>query len=577
MIADTLLTYHRVTPDLLPRIPAQAQIIAMRRYMDMHRDQDIRFQQDPPLIEPASGLPLQHFVNNWNSLQDRLDSMDTARPIAIRLTEQLCDLLGFSALENRTFKSLFGYMVKAPALRLSIPPRFPIIFLLKRDLSDKDVGDVRDLMRVLNATSFFALLVVVDAEPGSRESAKELRRLVRSGADDFIVLDYHDLCSLFLAMDAEHQLIKLILAQVDLSVVSPYVVSGPVSENMFFGRDYELKAIMRTVRDHSFAIVGGRRIGKTSVLTKVHRLMEQTSGFSAFYLDCQPVLDYREFFDALAIKCQVRVDSTSPDVLRRIIVRLRRRNSGTVIVLLLDEVDNLLKFDIQNQIRLFRVFRALSQEGICRFVFCGERELNRALHDPESPLFNFCNITRLSYLLSRDARRIIQGPMSDMGVSFEDPEALPDEIIKLSSCHPNVVQFICQMLIVRVNARNDRTIRMDDLEQVQKSNEFRDFFLEVTWGNASTLERLITVLMVNMPSFTLSDVKQALVVHGHGLANAEIEAALDGLVLFSILQKQGNQYSFAARSFPGILTEANLAEGLLEGFLETLRIDEEQA
>jgi Cdc6-like AAA superfamily ATPase len=142
---------------------------------------------------------------------------------------------------------------------------------------------------------------------------------------------------------------------------------------MFFGRDYEMKAIMRTIQARSFAIVGGRKIGKTSVLTKVQELMEQTSDLSAFYLDCQHLTNYQEFFSSLALKCQVQIGSTSPDELRRVMVRLRRQHGGDVIVLLLDEVDNLLAFDMQQQVHLFRMFRALSQEGLCRFVFCGER------------------------------------------------------------------------------------------------------------------------------------------------------------------------------------------------------------
>ena len=139
---------------------------------------------------------------------------------------------------------------------------------------------------------------------------------------------------------------------------------------MFFGRDYEMKAIMRTIQDRSFAIVGGRKIGKTSVLTKVQELMEKTSDLSAFYLDCQHLTNYQGFFGSLALGCQVQIGSTSPDELRRVMVRLRRQHGGDDIVLLLDEVDSLLAFDMQQQVRLFRVFRALSQEGLCRFVFC---------------------------------------------------------------------------------------------------------------------------------------------------------------------------------------------------------------
>ena len=568
-IVEALVAHQQVTPAMLPSIPAPLRLLAMVRYVDTHRDQDLRFYEEAGILQPAKQLPLKRFANNWASLQERLGNVERATPIAAQLVEQLCGLLGFSPLESRGFRSLLGYVVKAPAVRLSIPPRFPIIFLLKEHVDEEDVSDARDLMRVLNATSFFALLIVVDESPQSREKAKELRRLVRGSADDLIVLDYRDLVSLFLANDAENRLIELILDQVDLNVVSPYITSGPVPENMFFGRDYELKAIMRTIRDRSFAIVGGRKIGKTSVLTKVNRLMEQTGGLQPFYLDCQYVNSYDEFFRAVALTCQVQVESAAPDMLRRIILRVRRQHEGQMLVLLLDEVDGLLLFDLANQMRLFRVLRALSQEGLCRFVFCGERQLHASLHDPDSPLFNFCNAIRLSYLAPRDALRMIQEPMAAMGITFE-PAEVPQDIVELSSCHPNLVQAICKLLIARINARSDRVITAEDLKQVRASDEFREFYFEVTWGNATPLERLITLVMAGVPDFGPAEVKQALETRGCTASPAEIAAALEGLVLFSILRKQGQRYVFAARSFGAILAESNMGEMFIENLLERL-------
>jgi len=339
---------------------------------------------------------------------------------------------------------------------------------------------------------------------------------------------------------------------------------------MFFGRDYELKAIMRTIRDRSFAIVGGRKIGKTSILRKVNRLIEDTGGYASIHLDCQSVTTYQDFFASLALKSGIQLDSTVPDELRHVVLRLRRQFGGSVLVLLLDEVDALLAYDIDRQFRLFHVFRALSQEGLCRFVFCGERKLDAELHNPRSPLFNFCNTIRLSYLTERDARRMIQEPMSSMGVLFESPDEILDGITALSSCHPNVVQNICRLLIDRVNARGERTIRMQDLEAVRMGDEFRDFFIEVTWGEASTLEKLISILMSDREHFVQADVRLALRTHGCDVSSAEIETALGDLVLFSILQKQGNVYSYETKAFPVILTESGFGPMLREAFIDEI-------
>jgi hypothetical protein len=163
--------------------------------------------------------------------------------------------------------------------------------------------------------------------------------------------------------------------------------------------------------------------------------------------------------------------------------------------------------------------------------------------------------------------------MSALGLAFEDAELLPQRIIEISSCHPNIVQALCQMLIVRVNERGERVITMQDLEDVRLSNEFRDLYLEVTWGNANTLDRLLTVLMGDRQAFDANDVHQALTEQRSTIPMADVETSLDVLVLLSILRKEDNHYVFAATSLPRLMIEANLIEGFREGLAATLRAE----
>jgi hypothetical protein len=571
LIRETLRRRHRVAAEALAPIPANARLLALRRYLDAHPEQHLVLREDPPALEPGRAAAMARFEAQWATLQAA--PAGGQAEAAAQLAEQLCEVLGFVLLEGRAYRSLFGYMVKAPAVRLSLPPRFPIVFIPGAAAGGERLREVRDLMRLLNATSFFGLLVAADGPDGDGDDglADRLRRLAQGAADDLIVLGGADLAGLLLSTDPERALIECILAQIDLTVVSPYLTAGPVPENMFFGRDYEIKAILRTIRDRSFAIVGGRKIGKTSVLTQVHRLIAEDEGLAAFYLDCQHVGDYQEFFEALSAKAQLSLGAAAPDTLRRAVVRLRQRSGPGALVMLLDEVDRLLRYDMGQQTRLFRVFRALSQEGLCRFVFCGERTLHAALHDAESPLFNFCNVMRLGYLLPRDARRVVEEPMLDMGVTFEDPAGLPAEIVALSSCHPNLLQVVCQMLLVRLNARGERLVRRADLAEVGASDEFREVLMEVTWGNATPLERLISLLMADVDEFGLADVRVRLAAAGVEIGAGEMEAALDALALYSIVQRQGARYRYGATAFAQVMRASELSAGYFEGLLESWR------
>ncbi len=571
-IEEALMQHGRVEADMVPTIPLAIRAHALHRYMEEHPEYDLVFQPQLTAIElsPPRQRAFKTFLHSWKAAWEMVDNeIITFQSIASITADQLCAALGFTRLDSRSYKSLHGFIVKAPAIRLRVPPRFPIIFLQQREYQPSDINDLRDFMGILNMTSYFALLVDLNDADQARP-ASNLRQLVDGVIHDFIVLNGRDLRRILMAKDPEHELIEIILGQVDLTVVSPYVISGPVPENMFFGRDNELKTITRRVKDSSFALVGGRKIGKTSILAKVYRLLADVPDHFSLYLDCQTVADYDVFFEAVGTMWDMRFEYHSVDVFRRMITDLAKEQPGEKVIILLDEVDALLKYDALRQEPLFRVFRAMSQEGYCRFVFCGERILNARLHDPKSPLFNFCDVIRLSYLHPQATHRIILEPMREMGITFESEVEMVERIMSVSSCHPNIVQYICQKLIVEINARGDRAIALKDLDVVTHSSEFYEYFLEVTWGNTTPLERIITLLMINEGEVTLTRVDELLQRRGISVSPRTLEQAIEGLLLYSIIKKDGQTYAFASAGFPRIVKESQDIDALLDGLKQSL-------
>jgi hypothetical protein len=282
---------------------------------------------------------------------------------------------------------------------------------------------------------------------------------------------------------------------------------------------------------------------------------------------------------------QVTPANHSPEEMQRLIACMRQKTAGPDVpdlddasanqrrnlVILLDEVDALLKYDSGNGERLFKVFRALSQEAYCRFIFCGGKVLHSRLHDPDSALFNFCNIICLSYLTARDTGRIVVEPMQEMGIGFEDASQLVQGIVGLSSCHPNIVQYICQELILRINARGDRFVTQADLDAIANSSRLGDYMIEVMWGNTNALERLITLLIIlERPSATLAQIETALHARGLDVPTAAVEEALDTLVLYSVLNKDHEVYSFTAVAFPSVVAATQDVDLLVERAIQYL-------
>ncbi len=566
-IEKTLMAKGEIERDELSMLAERVRFRALQRYLDEHPGHALHLRLDPPAIRLSDTMTVQNFMRNWQIVLRGVETGGDLDVALARITTQLCNLLGFTLMTSRRYKNSYGYVVQAPALRLRIPPRFPIIYLPPSAIENNIASELQDMLGVMNMTSYFALLVVLSDAP-STEVKQFLEQARSESIPDFIVLTGRDLGQILMSRDPERQLIDLILDQVELTLVSPYVIAGPVPENMFFGRERELKTITRTIHDRNFAVIGGRKIGKTSVLAKVYRLLSATAGFYPLYLDCQAVQDYEDLLETVSTMWDVEMSGSAPDALRRFLHDTKAVQGERIVVLLLDEVDALLQYDQQHQESLFRVLRAAAQENFCRFVFCGEKALNLALHSPSSALFNFCEIVHIGFSEPRDARRIIVEPLAEMGIEIEKADELIGNIISLSACHPNIIQYLCQKLIAEINQRHVRRISLRDFETVRQSSAFREYFIEVSWGNTSPFERMLTLFMVKAGGrMSLSDLRDAINQVGAGVQLRDLERALDGLELYSIVRKEGDEYCFTADSFSAIIRQTYDVEALLQSMI----------
>ena len=100
-------------------------------------------------------------------------------------------------------------------------------------------------------------------------------------------------------------MLDLVSEQISLATLAPYETRSPVSGSRFFGRDYEISRILNKP-DTNFAILGIRRIGKTSMLHQIlHELEkerqtqpsggEEKEGRPIVYLDCSDLTSSYDF------------------------------------------------------------------------------------------------------------------------------------------------------------------------------------------------------------------------------------------------------------------------------------------
>jgi len=547
-------------------IPTPLRRQALERYHDLHGEQE-------ELILRGDGLRLttadrtQAWLAAWEPPVTTLAETG-ALPASAQvapLVEPLAQALGLRQLGARSLGGLHAVVVSAPALRLKIPPRFPLVFVEPPAIQPGIEDDLVDLGHVLELGEFFTLIIPFEAPERVEANAQQLKTLLRASpyAHDLIVLSHEDVLALLSAREPAARLVACILDQVDLTVVSPFVTSGPVPDRMFFGRDQEIKTITQALPRTDFALLGNRKIGKTSLLQRIERVLRNSEECVPIPLNFQAVRDDETLFDTLAQEVSFAAASQPPRAFSDFIAHLRRQHSDQVPVLLIDEVDDLLAFDAGRGYALSAVWRTLAFDGSCRFVFVGSRVLARALRDADSPFFNFPQEMRLGFLLPGKARAVVSGPMDELGIELERRQLLLDIILDLSSCHPNLVQFLCARLIERISGRGERRIRMADLGKVAAGGDFADYYLDTLWGQTEPLERAITILG-DPAGFTMPGVEAALAEHGFDATRRAVKGALDMLTVYSVLTRKGRTYTFAPASFPRILRETQEVDYLLE-------------
>lgn len=515
------------------------------------------------------------FREIWNTGKSVLNQndMEAFRTNADKLTRLFCESLGFKTLDDSdTFEQLYGQMIDAsnPAFQLNIRPSFPLIYPCKTTFSEKDVWKISGLMNKFKISAdFFALLVVFDNHQQIRQQLRE-----SPYKNDFIVLNYDQLWNILAANSPIQKLTNCILEQIDLIAVSPYTVYGSVQEKMFFGRAKEEKTLLQNIVKNDYALIANRKMGKTSLLNRIYPRLKRIPNYQIFYCDLQPVSNYVRFYQKLALSNpELKEDISnfselSPLFFEELISNIKQRNSNRQIIFIFDEVDEILAYDINQNERLFKTFRSLSQSENVRFIFSGTTTLVKRVRHPDSPLFNFCSPIKIGILEEKEAKELVKVPMGALGVKFENEDSIVKRILDLTAQHPNIIQYICDALIKIINEKQKRTITELDLDRVATSQEFYEYFESLIWGQSTTLEKLIVYAMWSYPEFSESEVIEEF--KRQGIPSDKVKASLEILLTYSTLSKKNDKYFFTFREFAKLMEERSDIKALTEQYQREL-------
>jgi hypothetical protein len=403
-----------------------------------------------------------------------------------------------------------------------------------------------------------AFLIVPDKQKIKSLPTKSLQSTLPANV---IVLDIADFVKMAQSkIQPIESLVSIIFDQSDLTKISPFVINNVTPKRIYYGRDKEEATLLTTLATTSVALLGSRKIGKTSLLRNVRDGLENAD-FTTYFLDCQTVNDWLAFGEMAHRYWNLELPNNfEPRHLFDMVGELKKRTRKNIIFLL-DEIDQLLIWDMSHgkeQVSepFFRACRTISQNGEAQFVFSGERTIAVKLWDPHSPHWNFCKKLLLRQLDRQAAQDLMIKPLLSLQIQIQNPDKFAQKIWEISSGHPQIIQFLGDRLVAELNQRpalNRNIVSAADIDDVANSPDFQEQYLGTYWGQATEFEKLIGLLVIsglNHPAKIIEEFQKNKVE----IDEAQVIDALQILELYGIIDADGNKYRLRASWFTSALS-----------------------
>lgn len=499
------------------------------------------------------------FIGEWSMLRKKLKEHGRVNRDDIEIPlRTLCSILDLARLENGVVSTdYFSIDFK----KMDIGTIEEALFFIqdRQDPGKEDIQHLKDtILSDVTPTKpclFFCL-----------KRNDRIEELVQKTFLNIILIDDEDVKHMLFSSRPRQTLKEMVFRRISISQISPYKTDGPAVVT-FYGRNKEIRKILGSTR-RSFAILGARKIGKSSLLRRLVSGLQEMGAYAIFMdLESPANPDYRAFLQ----RCEDEFSrifqgefqfNDDLDRLSYCIKELPRGNKKIAVIL--DEIDELLLYDREHDYRLIKCFRSLFQEGYCQFIFSGFEVLQNVKRDIESPLYNFCEEILLGPLEEKYAMDLILEPMANMGVSFPDNEAI-GLILEYTASHPNLIQFFCKHLVENLDenaeTNRERLVLPADIHELfnfQYDNYIiNDFYMY--YNGLDELEKLVVILLYEIhgetPDFSVQKINHLLRNCGIDMSESRIHKTLQKLVLRFILIDMGKgKYRFALPHFPRMLS-----------------------
>jgi len=478
-----------------------------------------------------------------------------------RLLKLLQEELGYTVHEGKPSLGYEVFQVDLSSWKLRLPNRTPVIWVKTKDLDGLPAQHVmQSLADVVRERNLSRQIVLVLLDGNSFPLLKHKTSLNYN----LVLIGAEEQKNVVQSRRPSGELLDLISAQVPISYLSPYETRAPVTGSRFFGREQEISRILANP-DSNHAILGIRRIGKTSLLRETERLLkEREEEARVVYLECSDLLSTDDYIREVVRKLNPRELPRLhmqkyvfffPNFLERMSKLLKAK-----IIFLLDEVDNLVIMQ-RGDWELFRMLRASSNKGACQYILAGFREAMQEQYMLDSPFYNFAQEIRLNEFTRQQARELIATPMENLRVHIRNEEEVVSRIYEETAGHPNLIQYYCLILLRHLDMTGSREITPDSLIDVYADEGFTSHLLTSFMQNTENREKaliyaiLISAEVAGSKGFGQEEIDAVLRKGGIILTQKAIDEACNVLTLAGIIHRKGQVYRFTSPVFTKVLQQ----------------------
>lgn len=410
------------------------------------------------------------------------------------------------------------------------------------------IEDYKNLLSVLSEAGIGNRIFFVIV-PGKATEAKNAARSEKSG---LVVIDSDDITEIVTHAQPTKTFYRLVRQQSPMHLIQPYNHFGAVRSAMFFGRRRELGQILLS-SDKSFAIFGGRRTGKSSLLAKLKDDLSGDRLNKPVFFSAEGIKDTTDFsfrllqslqgmnIEARALKLRFDLEQFRSHLKNEILI------GGKRVTFLIDEIDELVFLDQAKGEPIMHMLRTLNEElrDKCRFVFAGFRRLYDRIIYHYSAAMNFIIPIALGGLDQKSARQLIEVPFCNY-MGYDVTSEVFDTILNYSSNSPWQIQNFCGRLVQILEHEQKDTVDKYDVQQVFEDFDFRSDVIETILANLSNEQMVILCTFLESERFTREDVYKAFQREQLPVQIEYLGRQLNQMVKFGVLSppKKGNNNSF---------------------------------